>query len=255
MSKHEAKRKKKWKDKLTWTVNAWIHALLLPKNLIHLSNFSFALSSHPKNGNEIIIPNAVTPRFFDIQTKTTFNNRLLYVGIIDNNKNIRLTLRLMHALKQKGIIYHLDVMGGFSDQAFENSIKNNIIEWGLEKQVHFHGWVNQSQIIDQLSISDILVVSSFHESLPMVIAEARASGKVVLAVRVGGIPEMIRDGIDGFLFDHGNEELAIEKLKYLSQHPHHAIEMANKAKQHATEHLHSSIIAQKTLEFYRTILS
>jgi glycosyltransferase involved in cell wall biosynthesis len=254
MAHDEARRKKRWKDRLTWHINGMIHDWLLPKHLIHLSQFSYNRNSHSKNGKEIIIPNAINPLFFELPLKQQFERKILYVGQIDPNKNIRFTLRILHALNQRGKKYSLDVLGGFSLPEFETLVRQDVQVFGLEDQVCFHGWVGQTEIMRALEESDILMVSSLHESLPMVIAEARAAGKLVLASRVGGIPEMMRDQEDGYLFDHANEIDLIETLDELHDDAKRVLTMGVLAREHAKKTLHSKEIALQTLSFYRTIL-
>lgn len=255
MAHDEARRKKRWKDRLTWHINGLIHDWFLPKHLIHLSQFSYKRNSHSQNGKEIIIPNAINPRFFEVPIKHHFDRRILYVGQIDPNKNIRFTLRILYALKNLGKVFTLEVLGGFSLPEYEEQVRQDIEDYGLQDQVRFHGWVSQTDIMRELANSDLLMVSSLHESLPMVIAEARAAGKLVLASRVGGIPEMMLDQVDGFLFDHANEQDLVDVMRHLYDHPERAIEMGVKAKEHAVATIHSSGIAQKTVNFYQSILN
>ena len=88
MASEEAKRKKKIIDKITWRFNALIHLLMKPENVIHLSRFSKNKHIETKKSKDIIIPNAVVPAFFNVPLKNKTENKLLYIGIIDNNKNI-----------------------------------------------------------------------------------------------------------------------------------------------------------------------
>ncbi len=70
-------------------------------------------------------------------------------------------------------------------------------ELGIEKRVHFLG--HRDDIFDVLRALDLLVISSDHEGLPMVLLEALALGIPVVARKVGGIPEVITDGVTGIL--------------------------------------------------------
>jgi glycosyltransferase involved in cell wall biosynthesis len=254
MAHEEARRKKRLKDRITWHINGWIHDLLVPNNIIHLSQFS-ANRIEFTNGFSTIIPNAVTPHFFNVPLKTQFDHQLLYIGIVDNNKNIRLTLKTINQLNKQGKRYTLDVLGGFSHPAFESLIKDEVKALGLEQQVFFHGWVGQPEILEKLASSDILVVSSLHESLPMVIAEAKASGKLVVAASVGGIPEMIMHGRDGYLFKHSDESSLYDILSTLHDDPNLVVEMGKNARSTALNQIHSTRIAEKTIEFYNQILT
>ena len=251
----EAKRKKKIKDKITWLINGWLNPFLLPNNIIHLSTFSTKLIASKKIKNARIIPNAIKNIFFDIPQKTKTDNRLLYLGIIDNNKNLIFTLELLANLIEQKKYYNLDVLGGFSNDEYESQIRNFITEKDLTNYVHFHGWVNQSYVLNQLEKSDILIVSSKHESLPMAIAESMAAGKVVLASNVGGIPEMFENNVSGFLFDLNNIDLPIEILGKLYNNNEMIKSISANARKLAIEKFHCKNVAKATIDFYTQILN
>lgn len=88
----------------------------------------------------------------------------------------------------------------------------------------------------------------------MVVAEAMASGLPVIASRVGGVPHMITDGVDGLLFECGNVmELSRQLLRILeSSHLRH--DLACRARQKALSMFSSDAVAAATVEVYRTLL-
>jgi len=76
-----------------------------------------------------------------------------------------------------------------------------------------------------------LVLPSITEGLPRVIMEAMALGKPVVASRVGGIPDLIQDGQNGFLFEVGNSKELAEKLRILLNNKTLAVEMGKKGQE------------------------
>jgi L-malate glycosyltransferase len=72
-------------------------------------------------------------------------------------------------------------------------------EAGIEKRVHFLG--KQDNIQELIGISDLLLLPSENESFGLVALEAMACEVPVVASRVGGLPEVVTDGIEGFLVD------------------------------------------------------
>lgn len=80
------------------------------------------------------------------------------------------------------------------------------------------GLVKYSEMPEIFEYSDILVVPSIYENCPTIILEAMSSGKIVVASRVGGIPEIIENNYNGFLFEKGNsKELAQILVKILEK--------------------------------------
>ena len=108
----------------------------------------------------------------------------------------------------------------------------------------------QGKLLKFIENTDILVVSSKHESLPMVIAESMAAGKVVVASAVGGIPEMIKDGVDGYLFNLEDPDSLANILEGLYDNNEKIQEISKKAVLTA-ERYNAINVAEKTIEFYK----
>jgi len=86
---------------------------------------------------------------------------------------------------------------------------------GLGDAVTFAGRLSETETLEEIARSDILVLPSFMEGLPIVLMEAMALGVPVVASRVAGIPELVGDGTSGLLFAPSNwDELGacIERL-------------------------------------------
>jgi glycosyltransferase involved in cell wall biosynthesis len=250
MSFAEAKRKKKLIDKITWYYNGFLQMKTLPRNVIHLSNFSANLFKSKNIPHAEIIPNAIVPQYFNLQQKASTDNLLLYMGVIDNNKNLLFLLSAMKVMVDKNKIFTLDVLGDYIGDIYKNVIETYIAENNLGAYVRFNGWVPQTSVLTYIEKTDIVVVSSKHESLPMVIAEAMAAGKVVAASAVGGIPEMIEHGENGYLFNLPNTNELVQILEDLYDNNTKINAISREAKATA-ERYRSDCVAKKTIEFYK----
>ena len=87
---------------------------------------------------------------------------------------------------------------------------------GLTERVEWQGTRSQDEVAAILSSCDILCLPSYTEGKPNVIKEAMASGLPVIATRVGGVGELVTDGITGWLFSPGNVRELRECLKKLA---------------------------------------
>jgi glycosyltransferase involved in cell wall biosynthesis len=172
----EARLKKQLKEKIVFYTNGWVELLLCPKNKIHLSNYSLHLHTTQQKDLTAIIPNAVKSTFFELPLKSSTENKLLFVGVIEHNKNLMYLLHCLAELNQQGIFFTLDVLGDFADANYKKNTLELIERAQLSKAVKFHGWVKQDQVLKFLHESDILVIPSLQETLPMAIAEAMAAG-------------------------------------------------------------------------------
>ena len=89
----------------------------------------------------------------------------------------------------------------------------------IEKHVQFVGWVENKDLITYYEKASIVVVpSAWAEAFGLVTLEAMSAGRPVIGTRVGGIPEVIDDGVNGYLVEPKNPEQIAEKaLKLLSE--------------------------------------
>jgi glycosyltransferase involved in cell wall biosynthesis len=109
----------------------------------------------------------------------------------------------------KGVIYFIRAMKNIAsrfsnivglivgDGTLYNQLLQEVAILGLEGYVKFLGW--REDIPEILSITDIVVVPSLMEGFGIVVLEAYASGKPVVATNVGGLHEIVEDGVTGFL--------------------------------------------------------
>jgi glycosyltransferase involved in cell wall biosynthesis len=82
---------------------------------------------------------------------------------------------------------------------------------GLDAAVVFTG--QQRNVADHLSLLDVFVLSSTRESFPLAAREAMAAGKAVIAPRIGGCPEVVDEGVTGYLYESGNIAALAEAMQ------------------------------------------
>ncbi|MFN8008752.1 MAG: N-acetyl-alpha-D-glucosaminyl L-malate synthase BshA [Terriglobia bacterium] len=113
----------------------------------------------------------------------------------------------------------------------------------------------QDSIAEILSISDLLLLPSETESFGLVALEAMACEVPVIASRVGGIPEVVRDGVDGFLVSpHDVGTMAARAVEMLSNAPRHR-QMGISARERAQGNFCANKIIVQYEAFYRQIIS
>jgi L-malate glycosyltransferase len=122
---------------------------------------------------------------------------------------------------------------------------------GIADDVLFLG--KQNNMNEVLSISDILLLPSELESFGLVALEAMACEVPVIATRVGGIPEVVRDGTDGFLYDVGNVPSMAEGCLRILGEPQLRSSMGEAARDRAREFCASKIVQQYEALYATTI--
>ena len=159
------------------------------------------------------------------------NRRLVNVGRLCEQKGQLLLIEAAARLAQQGIDFELVLVG---DGDMRPLIEASIAGYQLEDRVKLVGWITNAGVQDLLRESRGLVLASFAEGLPVVIMESLAVGRPVIATWIAGIPELVRDGVNGWLIPPGNvESLATamtemlsaptEKLARMGMHGHGAV--------------------------------
>jgi glycosyltransferase involved in cell wall biosynthesis len=131
---------------------------------------------------------------------------LLYVGRLSAEKEIERLRPILQALPDA----RLALVG---DGPNHESLQRHFA--GMP--VHMAGYLRGEELAQAFASSDVFVMTSRTETLGLVILEAMSSGLPVVAARAGGIPELIADGVNGYLFD--DESQAIAAIRQLLPSP------------------------------------
>lgn len=187
------------------------------ENNLRLADVVIALSESWKSffkskmalNNVVVVPNIVSnPQIVDTTTDDFVH--ILFLGILDERKGVYDLLATLAEFKvvfQNKIIVH--VGGGGDICMFKRTVK----ELSLENIVKYEGWVSGERKIQLLSMVDIYILPSYNEGLPISILEAMSYGLPILSTPVGGIPEVVEHGVNGYLFAPGDRN---GMQKYLS---------------------------------------
>ncbi len=124
--------------------------------------------------------------------------------------------------------------------------------YGIENRVHFLG--KQDNIEEFIAVSDLLVLPSDNESFGLVALEAMACEVPVVVSKVGGLPEVVTDGVDGYLIEPRNvDEMGRRALEILSDDGRRR-EMGRSARQTAINRFSASMIIPQYERYYQRVL-
>jgi len=137
-----------------------------------------------------------------------------YVGRLSEEKGVRYLVEAGSIMKGKVKNFRIVMIGdGLQRKELECLVK----QYKLENEIIFMGF--QSDIENWIPALDIFVLPSLTEGTPMAILEAMSLGLPVVATRVGGVPEIVDNGINGFLINPANSTTLAEKLSELLHNP------------------------------------
>jgi glycosyltransferase involved in cell wall biosynthesis len=207
-----------------------------------------------------LIPNAVAPCFFDVQPqpRAEAGFALLFVGTIYPLKGLLHLVEALAEAQQKlgaGILLRVigQIGGGVNGAEYHKQLRRRAEELHIAGRIQWLGVLNERDVARQLAHSDVLVLPSFQETLPMAVAEAMAAGVPVIATRAGGTPELVEHNQTGLLVTPGrSDELAAALCELLPNATlRRQFGAAGRAK--ALAAYAPRVVAEKTLEVYETI--
>ncbi|WP_265501149.1 glycosyltransferase family 4 protein [Paracoccus beibuensis] len=126
---------------------------------------------------------------------------LLFVGRLAAAKGVPLLIDAMAAIRNRCPGAHLTLIGDGPDRT---RLEEQVRARNLQDAVSFLGYRSQDEVTEALSLAALFVLPSFAEGVPVVLMEAMASGRAVVATRITGIPELVEDGVSGRIVPPGD---------------------------------------------------
>ncbi len=190
---------------------------------------------HPR-ANVVYFPNGVDPDRFATGDGAAFRERhgiaaadriVLCVGRLDPQKNQVLAVRVLAALLPREPRLRLVLAGHVTNEEYADTVARETRNLGIEDRVTIVRGipVGSPDLVDAYHAAEVFLLPSIHEPFGIVILEAWAAGRPVVASRVGGVPDFVRDGIDGLLVDPGRIDDVAQRVRELLDGPEAARQM------------------------------
>ncbi len=162
-----------------------------------------------------VVPNGV-PISNQLRQRNAKSNRWTIgtVALFRPRKGIEVLLDAIALLREQGAMVHLLAVGPFETPEYELQILNRVEKLQIGDRITWTGFCDDVDT-KLLEMDAFVLPSLFGEGLPMVVLEAMSVGLPVVASRVEGTPEAVRDGIDGLIFESGNAVELAAKLDSL----------------------------------------
>ena len=183
--------------------------------------------------------------------------RLVSVARLVEKKGIEYAIRAVLRLGRsfQGIRY--DIVG---DGPLRSSLEQLVRSEKTNATIRFHGWKDQEEVAVFLDESDVLLAPSVtsgdgdQEGIPVVLMEAMALGLPILSTQHSGIPELVQDGVSGFLVPERAVDALADKLTYLLKHPDVWPKMGRAGREFVEQHYDIEKLNDRLVELYRTLL-
>ena len=157
-----------------------------------------------KNTKAIKIPLGV--EYTSIKTNKNYDTiDIAFIGTLGKHKGVDTLIKAFTDIENPDIKLHI-IGKGYDEEEFKEMAKD-------DKRIIFHGFVDNKEIMKFYEMINFLVIPSIcYDNSPLVIYESFSTGTPVIGSDIGGIPELIKENYNGFLFEAENPDSLKEKL-------------------------------------------
>lgn len=184
----------------------------------------------------------------DIKNPLTF--KCIIVGTLHEAKGHKDAIRAIKILLKTGRNIKLYIVGSGFDH-YKKELQELINELGIEQSIEFLGYLTNPKIV--IAQCDLLLMCSRSEAFGLVTIEAMQAGIPVIGTRAGGTVELIREGVNGFLYTPENYIELAEKIDILYQNPERAKKMGIYGKLWVNETFTFTGYVQETLNIIKQL--
>jgi glycosyltransferase involved in cell wall biosynthesis len=173
-----------------------------------------------------------------------------WIGRMTGIKRVPDVLETFKRLLDRGADAQLVLVG---DGPERDHLEERARELGIARRTLFVGY--QREIAPYLGLFDALLLPSANEGTPVVAIEALAARRPVVATRVGGVPDVVRDGVDGFLAGVGDVDALAARLDELARDPALRARLGEAGRDHVVPRYRVSRLVDDVDVLYRDLLA
>lgn len=180
-----------------------------------------------KNTKTVVLSNSVKIPQKHVKWDDKF--KILFLGVLIKRKGVSDLLEAIKILKEKGKCEKLKfiIAGGGKE---EETLKNKTEQLKINSLVEFVGWINGDKKKELLETSQMLVLPSYNEGLPIAILEAISYGMPVVSTNVGDISAAVINDKNGYLIEPGDVEKLASSLEKVFESKTKYMKMSNESR-------------------------
>lgn len=167
------------------------------------------------------------------EQKGKASQNILYAGVLIPRKGIHHLVSALARIARDFPQACLTIAGLAENKSYAAQLKAQTRQADLNGRVEFVDVMPQVELADRMQEACVFVLPSYSEGLPRVVYEAMAVGLPVIASGVSGIPDIVQDGVTGFLVQPGDETTLAERIRWILEHPDESHAMGRRGRMSA----------------------
>jgi glycosyltransferase involved in cell wall biosynthesis len=208
------------------------------------------------------LPNAIDFRPFRhiaperfVRNEKDLSLRVLYLGYLGRAKGSFDLIEAAQIIRSRGMNLHFDLVGDELSPGEMKQLSQLIDNAQLDNLVRIHPAASGPAKMAFFRAADMFAYPSHHEGMPMAVIEAMASGLPIVATRVGGLPDLVADGVNGILVDPQSPEKFASALCELYFNEPLRLSMQEKSYHLASEHYDIEKRVPQLVTVYKKVLN
>ncbi len=200
------------------------------------------------------IDNPIDDAFFTVPD-TPEPGRIFFAGTIEPRKALHYLVEAVGLLRDRDVDVRLRIAGADADAAYSAAVRATAKQRTPPGAVEFLGVISQPALLDEYARASLVVMSSVEETSPMLLQQAMAAGKAVVAPRAGGIPDLVDDGRTGRLVPGRDPAALASAIAALLSSAESRATMGALGRERAEARFRASSVAARTRDVYRSMLA
>jgi glycosyltransferase involved in cell wall biosynthesis len=181
-------------------------------------------------------------------------NVILFAGHLRPLKGVHTLIDSLAEIVHEVPAAEVRLAGSVQDRSYVEGLKRQAEARGVAERVRFLGHLNEAQMLAEYARCQVLCLPSQQENTPVVIQQAMAAGRPVVATRIAGIPGLVGEGTTGLLTSIGDVHKTASAILSLLRDIERACAMGEAGRREAERRFRLSVVGDRTLTAYEAVL-
>jgi glycosyltransferase involved in cell wall biosynthesis len=206
------------------------------------------------SGVFVDVRNPIAGRFFDLE-RAPEPGRIVYAGSVIARKRLLDLVEAMPRVLAVDPGARLRVAGGEPEPEYSREVRERIRALGIGEHVKLLGPRSPDQVLDEYRLASVFVLPSGQETSPLSIGEAMAAGLPVVATDVGGVAELVEDGVTGYVVPVGAIPALADRIASVLGRPAESSMLAAAARERADRDFRPGVAARRLRAVYERAMA